>query len=118
MTTRFTKRTTYLLSIPMSNPALYKFLPPYTTTGVNSLYSSIPIPSSGKSSELFAAIRALLRHESHVDTEHNSVRRLNGLHPSFVVLHGSGNSKSQERLPIQELINESLKDIFDAVSIL
>jgi hypothetical protein len=103
----------------MSKPAaLSKYRPSYTTAGIDTLYSSFPIPGSGSSSELYAAIRALLRHETHVDTEHRSFRRLNGLHPSFVVLHGSGDSKSRERLRIQQLLDDSLKDIFDAVSIL
>jgi hypothetical protein len=66
--------------------------------------------------ECQAVARALLRHNAHVDGTHYQTRTFGGLHPSFV---GFNPLPSADTAPVQsnrELVEASLKDVFDAVS--
>jgi hypothetical protein len=87
---------------------------PYTPAGVSAHYSSLPA-SFGNSGRQ-AASRALLRQQTHNDNEHLTVRRAAGLHPAYIGVHGHGKGSQEEQIEAIHLLNESLGDLFDAVS--
>jgi hypothetical protein len=96
-------------SIPLENH--------YTPSSVGALYFTTPNSPSATQSARQASARAILRHDVSLDNKHLSVRRKGGLHPMYIALHGNGESDGPERKEITHLLDESRKDIFDAVSV-
>jgi len=86
----------------------------YTLPGIGLVYSLISNNSFAPNARL-AGARAILRNQ--VGAQHNplSVKRKGGLHPMYMALHGPGESDGLARKEIRRLLDESCKDIFDAV---
>lgn len=115
-------------STTMSNSSLVisltkpRLLPPakgtrrcYSPAAVNFTNSSAPSTNFSVNACL-AGSRAILRHQISVDNDHLSVRRDGGLHPMYLALHGGGRG-ARDTKEIKQLLDDSFKDIIDAVSI-
>lgn len=89
----------------------------YTASSVGALLFTTPNSASVSQNARQASARAILRHGVSVDNKHLSVRRKDGLHPMYLALHGNGEADGPERREIKQLLEESRKDIFDAVSV-
>jgi len=107
----------------MSNSSPKKLRPPastpsYTASGIYTAHGLSPLAASGGSNQKarLASTRALLRHQLSVDNSHLSVRRDGGLHPMYIALHGDGKAVGKDRQEIKQVLDESCKDLFDAVS--
>lgn len=86
----------------------------YTPSEIGSLYSSLP--KSLPVQERAVASRAALRYKSHSDGLHLAVRHAGGLHPWYIAVHGNGKGSKEEQIEAINLLDGSLKDLFDAVS--
>ncbi|KAI6011573.1 hypothetical protein BKA83DRAFT_4037075, partial [Pisolithus microcarpus] len=63
-----------------------------------------------------AAARALLRHSAHLDGAHFQSRVKGGLHPAYAGFNPNMNDKKARSLSSKELVEASLQDVFDAVT--
>ncbi|KAG1899706.1 uncharacterized protein F5891DRAFT_934359, partial [Suillus fuscotomentosus] len=63
-----------------------------------------------------AATRALLRHDVHIDGTHYQARLPGGLHPSYFAFSSTAKRTSEKSLTHEELLEASLQDVFDALS--
>jgi len=103
----------------MSNSSPSKARPPlsnhsYTVPCVHSACTLTPGNSYSPSARL-ASARALLRHQRSIDNSHSLVRSEDGLHPMYIAVHGSGEAVRQDRHEIKQLMDETRRDVFDAV---
>jgi hypothetical protein len=64
--------------------------------------------------ERLATSRALLRYNISGDKQHSAV--MDGLHPMYVALHGSIEAGQEHRQEVADLLDQSYKDVLDAVS--
>jgi hypothetical protein len=88
----------------------------YTAAGIGSVYSITSSLHGFSTNSRLASARALLRHQTSTDNDHLAVRRIGGLHPSYITLHGKGTPSKPESEEIRQLLDDSSRDIFDAVS--
>ncbi|KAI6017305.1 hypothetical protein BKA83DRAFT_4128443 [Pisolithus microcarpus] len=63
-----------------------------------------------------AAARALLRHSAHLDGAHFQSRVKGGLHPTYTGFNPNMNDKKARSLSSKELVEASLQDVFNAVT--
>ena len=87
----------------------------FTTANLTALLSS-GLAQGHSNNECQVATCAFLRHDAHLDGTHYLTRTLNGLRPSFVGFNPTplpGKAAQSKR----ELVDASLKDVFDAVSL-
>ena len=92
-------------------PKLY--IRPYTPSSIGSVLNNPTILSQNR----LTSARAILRAERHIGGKHLSVRKPLGLHPPYIVLHSTGKGSNTEKEEAAGLIDESVKDIFDVVSL-
>jgi hypothetical protein len=89
-------------------------LPPYTASGIGTLYQLLP--KSFSRLQRKAAARALLRHDVYADGSHSSSKQPGGLHPSFIALHGiGGGNAADKQSEVIELLGGTLEDTLNAV---
>lgn len=67
-------------------------------------------------SQRLAAARATIRHRLHSDQSDLASQSPNGLHPMYFMLHGRGDGDDVEIEERQQVLAETLADVFDAVS--
>ncbi|KAG2151062.1 uncharacterized protein EDB93DRAFT_1083700 [Suillus bovinus] len=62
-----------------------------------------------------AAVRALLRHDAHLDGTHFHTRKPAGLHPSYIAFN-SYTTLDEKFMMHKEFVEAALQDLFDAVA--
>lgn len=87
----------------------------YSPSGIAalaSLFSNIPqlTPAQRR-----AAARAILRQSASLEDFNETCRNPGGLDHKFLELHGRGGSKGREAQEIQQVQNETLRDLLDTV---
>ncbi|KAG1770559.1 hypothetical protein EV702DRAFT_941660, partial [Suillus placidus] len=85
----------------------------FTISGLAALYPSTFVHSFSNN-ERQAAARALLRHDAHIDGAHYHTRKPAGLHPTYAAFNQTNDK--EKTLTHVELVEASLKDLFDAVT--
>ena len=87
---------------------------PFTIEAITALYSSV-FAKGFSNNQRQAAIRALLRHGAHEDGSHYHTRSTGGLHPAYAGFNPI-NKTENKVLSRTDLVEASLDDVFDAVS--
>ncbi|KIM63446.1 hypothetical protein SCLCIDRAFT_24338 [Scleroderma citrinum Foug A] len=86
----------------------------FTLENVAAVYSKFK--ASFSNNERQVAARALLRHNIHVDGTHYQAKSPGGLHSCYVGLPSSSSDDEEHTLFRAEIVQASLKDIFDAIA--
>ncbi|KAF8123535.1 hypothetical protein EV363DRAFT_1403791 [Boletus edulis] len=87
----------------------------YTAKKIMDMYSGTFAQDSSKDLRL-ATIRAALRHGAHTDGSHNDTKTHGGLHPAYISFNPPERSLEQRTFSRTELIEASLADVFDAIT--
>ncbi|KAF8441340.1 hypothetical protein L210DRAFT_824634, partial [Boletus edulis BED1] len=87
----------------------------FTIPNIVALYSS-PFAQGYSDQQRQATIRALLRHGTHADGAHYHTKTPNGLHPGYAAFTTVEKSVDAKTFRKRELIEASLNDLFDAVT--
>ncbi|KAG1884168.1 hypothetical protein F4604DRAFT_1920019 [Suillus subluteus] len=87
--------------------------PQFSLTGVAAIYPHSFVDGFSNT-ERQAAVRALLRHDAHIDGTHFHTRKRGGLHPSYIAFN-SHTSADEKSITHEELVEAALQDIFDAI---
>jgi len=88
---------------------------PFTVAAITALYS-LPFSQGFSNNQRQAAIRALLRHSAYEDGMHYHAKMPGGLHPAYAAFNPVDRT-GNKFLSRTELIEASLGDVFDAVSV-
>ncbi|KAF8424252.1 hypothetical protein L210DRAFT_3653569 [Boletus edulis BED1] len=87
----------------------------FTIPNIVALYSS-PFAQGYSDQQRQATIHALLRHGAHTDGAHYHTKTPNGLHPGYPAFTTVEKSVDAKTFHKRELIEASLNDLFDAVT--
>lgn len=90
---------------------MVKIFRPYTPSSLGSIYNNRSLLPH----ERLTGARAILRMDQNSDGNHHLVRKPLGLHPSYIMLHGIGRGSQKEEDEVTSLLEDGVKDIFDAV---
>lgn len=87
----------------------------YSPSGIAALASLFSNVNPLSPAHRRAAARAILRQTVSLEDSNKTTRNPGGLDHKFLELHGRGGSKGREAQEIQQVQNETLKDLLDAV---
>ncbi|KIK75827.1 hypothetical protein PAXRUDRAFT_18648 [Paxillus rubicundulus Ve08.2h10] len=115
MSTSTKPKSTSLLPNTGEKPAMFQAQKHFTMAGMAALSDSTFAQDFGNN-ECQAAIRAMLRHGAHLDGAHYHTRTPGGLHPAYAVFNPH-NKSDKKLLSRTDLVEASLSDVFDAITI-
>jgi len=100
-------------NVQLSDDSIVRF-PSFTTANLAILLDSGGFAQGYSNNERQAAARALLRHDAHLNGTHYQTRTPGRLHQSFVGFNPTPLPEETAQLKC-ELVDVSIKDLFDAV---
>lgn len=115
MTTPTKKPSKTAPSTTMQSSSQTVALSHFSMSSIAAIYAS-RFAEGFSNNERQASVRALLRHDTHIDGTHYHMKNPGGLHPSYIAFNPTVEQTDQRVLTQDDLLEAALQDVFDAVS--
>ncbi|KAG1724450.1 uncharacterized protein EDB91DRAFT_1023468, partial [Suillus paluster] len=87
----------------------------FSMCGITALYTS-QFVEGFSNNEQQASMRALLRHNAHIDGTHYQMKTARGLHLSYIAFNPAVEQTDQRVLIQDDLLEATLQDVFDTIT--